>query len=154
MQALLRPAVALEEPDRGQHLHEHALEMGQRDETPGGIAHRGGVTHLGHTEDPLVLPVRTGDAAEDVDVLHRGQPLQLELGQASEPQALGDHGVEAPVEQVFSEALGPAAEGEELQRRLPLPVAGGPEGDAHPVQGSAPERGVEGRAHRLRVFVR
>ena len=127
---------------------------GTASETPGGVAHRGHVTHLGHPEDPLVLRVRAGHTAEDVDVLHRGQPLELELGQASEPQALGDHGVEAPVEQVFAEALRPAAEREVLQRRLPLSVAGGPEGDAHPVQGSAAEHGVERRAHRLRVLVR
>ena len=53
------------------------------------VAHDAQLAHLGEREQPLVLRVRAADAAEQVDVRGRRDPLERELRHAPQVQPLG-----------------------------------------------------------------
>ena len=88
-QALARRAAGLEAAQRLQRLGQHVLELGQRDDAPVLVAHDRELAHLGEREQPLVLRVGATDAAEQVDVRRRGDPLERELRHAPQVQPLG-----------------------------------------------------------------
>ena len=75
----------------------HVLQHGQAGETVVVVADEREVPHLGGGDDPLVAGVVAGDGSEEVRVAHRRQPLHLEaVPQPPQPEADGDHGVQAP----------------------------------------------------------
>jgi len=106
--------MGLEAAHPGQRLVQHPLEVGQLHHPPGGVAHRGEIAHLGHREEALVLGVVAGHAQVEEDVLHRGQALQVELGEPPELHAAEEHGVDAAVAPVLGEIAGATTEGEVL----------------------------------------
>ena len=61
---------------------------------PSSSQHRRQVAHLGEREQPLVLGVGTRGAAEHVDVLGRGEPLELEFAEAPQLQPVAHHRVQ------------------------------------------------------------
>ena len=91
--ALAGRTARLEAPDRAQRLQQHPLELGQLHHAPGAVADGSEVAHLGHHEEALVPGVALRDRPEDVDVLDRGEPLEVEVLQPVQLQALGHHGV-------------------------------------------------------------
>ncbi len=99
-------AVRLEEPHGRQRLRQDPLHQRQPDDPPRGVARRGEVADLGEGEQPLVLGVVVRDPVEQVDVLDRLQPLEAEVLQPPELEALGDHRVHVAVQQLLA-AAGP-----------------------------------------------
>ena len=87
------------------------------------------VAHLGEGEEALVLRVLAGHAAEEVDVLGRREPLDVEALEAPEVEPLADHRVEAAVELVLDEPALAGAEGEVLHAPHAEAGAGAREGD-------------------------
>ncbi len=120
LQPLGGGAAGLEAADAGERLHEHVLELGKLGDPAAGI--RGGthgrqVAHLGHGEEALVAGVLQRHAVEEIDPLGRGQAVEMEVLEAPELQAQGQHGVDAAVDPFFLEGVAPfaiAAEGEAL----------------------------------------
>ena len=77
------------------------------------VAHRGEVAHLGEGEEALVARVLSRHAVEEVDALRRRQALEVEVGEAPEMEALGEHRVDAAAQALFRETAGGiAAEGQ------------------------------------------
>ena len=125
------------------------LELGQRGEPAGRVAHRRQVAHLGQRDEALVGRVLAGGAVEEVDVLHRRHARDVEVGQPPEMQAPGDHRVQAAGDalllktpfgraerEVMHVGTGPAARGHRHppHRRGQLrPVDGGAELGGHRV---------------------
>ena len=106
-------------------LHEHPLELGQRDDAPLLVADRGEIAHLGEREQPLVLGVGARHAVEQVDVLGRGQALEGEvLPGATARSRCAHHRMQPAHDLVLDEALGPMAEGERVDGRHPAPALG------------------------------
>ena len=95
--------------DRAERLEQHPLELGQLHDAPGGVAHRRQVAHLGDHEEPLVPRVALRDRPEEVDVLDRRQPLEVEVLQPVQLQALGHHRVGVAEEGLLRVARRPAA---------------------------------------------
>ncbi len=120
VEALARRPARLDAADGAQRLEEHALELGQLDHVPRGVAHRRQVAHLGHHEEPLVPRVALRHGAEEVDVVHRRQPLDVEVLQPVQLQALRHHGVRVAEEGLFRVASpGDGTEGEVLHAARP-----------------------------------
>ena len=111
-QALVGRAAELDGADGRHRLHEHPLQLGEVDDPAAVVGHRGEVAHLRYREQPLVVGVVVSDAVEEEDVLGRGEPLDGEVFEPPELEALGHHRVEAPVELLLVIALGRRSEGE------------------------------------------
>ena len=129
-----RPA-RLHAADRPQRLEEHPLELGQLDHVPRGAAHRREVADLRHDEEPLVARVALGHGPEEVHVVPRRQPLEVEVLQPVQLQPLRHHGVRVAEEGL----LGVAPRGQGAEREVLHP--GRPRGHDH----DPPERPREGR---------
>ena len=95
VQALARRAARLDRAHRLERLADHPLELGQRGDAAGLVADRREVAHLGERDQPLVARVLVRHRAEQVDVLGRGQPLEVELAQPPHVHPLGHHRVHA-----------------------------------------------------------
>ena len=103
VQALARRPARLDGAHRLERLAHHPLELGQRGDAAGLVADRREVAHLGERDQPLVARVRVRDGAEQVDVLRRGQPLEVELAQPPHVHPLGHHRVHAADGRVLGE---------------------------------------------------
>ena len=74
-------------------LEEHPLELGQLHHVARGVANRREVPDLRHHDEALVPRVALRDRPEDVDVLDRREPLEVEVLEAVQLQALRHHRV-------------------------------------------------------------
>ena len=94
----LDPAHALE------GVEQHPLELRQGDDPSLVVAHGCQVADLAQREQALVLGVRVGDGAGEVDVLGRRQALDGEVGQAPQVQPLDHERVQAVDRVVLDQA--------------------------------------------------
>ena len=74
---------------------EHVLELGQRDDPAGRVAHRGEVAHLGQGDEPLVGRVVACDAVEQVQSSAAGRRVMSKLASRHSWRRAGDHRVQA-----------------------------------------------------------
>ena len=89
--------------DRHEGLGELAFQVRQRHDSFGVVEHRREVTHLGEGDQPLVTCVLAGHRVEQVHVLDRRQPVDLEVLQAPQVVALAEHGVQPAEAAVLDE---------------------------------------------------
>ncbi len=155
--ALGRP-LRLVEPDGRQRFGQHALEVRQLDHAARGVADRGQVAHLGEREQALVLRVLARDGAEEVDVLHRRQPLDLEVAQPPEVEPLAHHGVQAAVDALLGVSVRLGAEGEVEHVADPgsAPLGRDYDDDAaqRPREANPVEDAAHGGGHGIRILRR
>ena len=78
---------------------------------PSSLAHGREVAHLGDGEEALVGGVGAAGAAQEVDVLGRGQTLEVELGQPPQAQPLGHLRVQPAQRLVLDERAAVVARG-------------------------------------------
>ena len=98
-----RPA-RLDAADGAERLEQHPLELGQLHHVAGGVADGREVAHLRHHEEALVARVALRDRPEQVDVLDRGEPLEVEVLQPVQLQALRHHRVGVAEERLLGVA--------------------------------------------------
>ena len=84
---------------------------GRRATRPRGVAYRRQVAHFGNGEQPFVFGIVPGDSPEKIDILDRWQPLDVEVLQTPELQALAHHGMHAAVKPFLPIAILRQAEG-------------------------------------------
>src|ERR1019366_9423165 len=72
--------------------------MRQLDNAAFPISDRGYVAHFSAREQPLILGVITGYGVDEVHIFHRREPVNLEIAEAPEMQAFGQHGMDSAVE--------------------------------------------------------
>jgi hypothetical protein len=127
LEAVLGPAMGLEMTNRLERLEEHPFHLREADEPALGVEGGRQVAHLGEREEALVLRVLPRDALEEVDVLGRREPLDVEALEAPEVEALADHRVHRPVELLLDEAAVARPEREVLHAAHAEARAGGRE---------------------------
>ena len=98
VQAFLRPPSRLKRTDGCQRFHEHALQMWQLHDASGFITHGSHIAHLGTCKQTFVFGIVAGNGMEEIDVFDGGQPIDLEIAEPPEVQALPHHGVQSAVE--------------------------------------------------------
>ena len=114
-----------------ERLRQNALQLGDGEQLSVGVVHRRHVPHLGEREQPLVLGILVGSAAEQIHVLRRGQSLELELLEAPEPEAIGHPRVQPAQRPVLDHPTVVGLEGEEVDRGHPAAALGLRHGDDH-----------------------
>ena len=119
-----------------ERLDQHALELGQRGDLPACVAHRRQVANLGEGEEPLVLGVRSRPCrGTGRRPRRRRQPLEREVGEPPELQAVGHHrdarrGAAHPPP---CRTVGPP-EGEDVDGGHPAPARRLRDREDHPVE--------------------
>src|SRR5208282_1684687 len=103
--------------------------MRQLNDAAGLIPDRSYVAHFRACKQALILGVVAGHGMKEVDVFDGRQPINLEIAEPPEMQALAHHGVDSAVELVLFIAIFAGAIAEMLPGGHTVPVAGNSDRD-------------------------
>ena len=98
MQALLRSPAGLEKPDAGERLSEHALEVRELHDPPRFIAHRRDIANFRAGEQALIFGILPSDSVQQINIFDSGQPLDIEVAEPPQVEALPHHRVQATID--------------------------------------------------------
>ena len=102
-QPLSGRAMRLVAAHRRKRLLEHPLQVRKPDDLAGLVVRGRHVANLGEGKEPFVTGVGTRDPAEEVDVLDRIEPLDVELGEPAEIEPFGEHRMHVAVPAILLE---------------------------------------------------
>ena len=98
VEALVRSAPRLKQPDACHRFGKHPLQMRQLHNAARLIPHRRQIAHFRNREQPLIFGVIVGLGMQQVNIFHRRQPLNPKVFQAPQMQPFGHHGMNSAKE--------------------------------------------------------